>query len=84
MLKLLIRNVGLLDPALLDRMIVLQVESDAECWGRYANQQGFDTQICQFIARNSSFLATGTESYDLQIEPSERAWEMVSTLKQHG
>lgn len=76
-------QVAPLDRALLDRMVVLQVESDAECWGRYASQQGFDPQVRQFIARNSSFLATGAGSYDLQIEPSERAWEMVSTLKQN-
>ncbi len=75
-------QVATLDRALLDRMVVLQVESDAVCWGQYANQQQFDAQICQFIAGNSTFLATGTGSYDLQIEPSERAWEMVSTLKQ--
>ncbi len=64
-------------------MVILQVESDAVCWGQYANQQQFDAQICQFIAINSTFLATGADSYDLQIEPSERAWEMVSTLKQY-
>ena len=76
-------QVAPLDRALLDRMIVLQVESDPECWGQYAHQQQFDAQICQFIASNSTFLATGTGSYDLQIEPSERAWEMISTLKQN-
>ncbi len=76
-------QVAPLDRALLDRMIVLQVESDAECWGRYASRQEFDPQIRHFIAGNSSFLATGAESFDLQIEPSERAWEMVSTLKQN-
>jgi hypothetical protein len=75
-------QVAQLDRALLDRMVVLNVESDAECWGRYARRQKFDAQICQFIAGNSAFLATGTAGYDLQIEPSERAWEMVSTLKQ--
>lgn len=74
-------QVAPLDRALLDRMVVLQVESDAECWGRYARQQEFDPQIRQFIAVNSAFLATGVNSYDLQIEPSERAWEMVSILK---
>jgi len=75
-------QVAPLDRALLDRMIVLQVESDADCWGRYASQQQYDAQIRQFIAGNNNLLATGTGSYDLQIEPSERAWEMVSILKQ--
>ncbi len=76
-------QVAPLDRALLDRMIVLQVESDADCWGRYALRQNYDPQIRQFIAGNAAFLATGAGSYDLQIEPSERAWEMVSTLKQN-
>lgn len=71
-----------LDRALLDRMVVLQVESDAECWGRHAKQQGFEPQIRQFIASNSTFLSMGAGNYDMQIEPSERAWEMVSILKQ--
>ncbi len=75
-------QVAPLDRALLDRMVVLQVESDPECWDRYAYRQKFDAQIRQFISSNSSFLARGNDSYDLQIEPSERAWEMVSLLKQ--
>ncbi len=75
-------QVAPLDRALLDRMVVLQVESDAACWGRYAQQQQFNPLIRQFIGGNDAFLATGNNSYDLQIEPSERAWEMVSILKQ--
>lgn len=74
-------QVAPLDRALLDRMVVLQVESDADCWGRYACQQDYDPQVRQFIAGNSNLLAAGANNYDLQVEPSERAWEMVSTLR---
>lgn len=75
-------QVAPLDRALLDRMIVLQVESDADCWGAYADREEFHPQVRQFIAGNRQLLSLGSNTYDMQIEPSERAWEMVSTLKQ--
>jgi len=71
-----------LDRALLDRMIILQVESDADCWSAHAGKQEFHQQVRQFIAGNQQLLSLGNSSYDMQIEPSERAWEMVSILKQ--
>ncbi len=76
-------QVAPLDRALLDRMVVLQVESDAECWGRYARQQNYDHQVRQFIAGNPQLLATNNRSIDMLVEPTERAWEMVSVLRNH-
>lgn len=70
-----------LDRALLDRMVVLQVETDAECWARHARQQSYDQDVRQFIAGNQQLLSTTNSSFDMQVEPSERAWEMVSTLR---
>lgn len=70
-----------LDRALLDRMVVLQVETDAECWARHAHQEEFDLDVRQFIAANQQLLSTGNRDFDMQVEPSERAWEMVSTLR---
>ncbi len=70
-----------LDRALLDRMVVLQVETDAECWARFAHQQAYDSDVRQFIAGNQQLLSTNNQSFDMQVEPSERAWEMVSTLR---
>lgn len=70
-----------LDRALLDRMIVLQVESDADCWAGHAQAESFDPQVRQFIAANQQLLSTHNNPFDLQIEPSERAWEMVSQLR---
>jgi len=74
-------QVAPLDRALVDRMVILQVETDADCWARHARAQGFDEQVRNFIAANRPLLATNNRSFDLQIEPSERAWEMVSTLR---
>ena len=76
-------QVAPLDRALLDRMIILQVETDAECWSKHAHAEGFDEQVRHFIASNQQLLSTNNRSFDLQIEPSERAWEMVSTLRRH-
>lgn len=76
-------QVAPLDRALLDRMVILQVESDADCWANYANRQEFHPQVRQFIAGNNQLLSQGSNNYDMQVEPSERSWEMISTLKQH-
>lgn len=72
-----------LDRALLDRMVVLQVESDAQCWARYARQEKFDSSVRQFIAAHNQLLSTDNATFDMSVEPSERAWEMVSTLRRH-
>jgi len=71
-----------LDRALLDRMVVLQVETDAECWAKYAHKQNYNQDVRQFIAGNQQMLSANSCSFDMQVEPSERAWEMVSTLRQ--
>ena len=62
-------------------MIVIQVETDAACWARHAQREDYDQSVRQFIAANQQLLATNNSSFDMQIEPSERAWEMVSTLR---
>ena len=72
-----------LDRALLDRMVVLQVETDAECWAKHARKQNYDQDVRQFIAGNQQLLSTNNSSIDMQVDPSERAWEMVSTLRRH-
>ncbi|NOQ52907.1 MAG: AAA domain-containing protein [Desulfuromonadaceae bacterium] len=72
-----------LDRALLDRMVVLQVETDAECWARHAHRENFHTDVRQFIAGNQQMLSTNNQSFDMQVEPSERAWEIVSTLREN-
>ena len=75
-------QVAPLDRALLDRMIVIQVETDAQCWSRHALKENYDSSVRQFINANEQFLALNSTSFDMQIEPSERAWEMLSILRQ--
>lgn len=72
-----------LDRALLDRMVVLQVETDAQCWARHAHKQNYNADVRQFIAGNQQMLSANNQSFDMQVDPSERAWEMVSTLRHH-
>jgi hypothetical protein len=76
-------QVATLDRALLDRMVMLYVETDYACWARYARQQAFDAGVQQFLAAHANLLARQGSPLDLQMEPTERAWEMVSVLRQN-
>lgn len=76
-------QVATLDRALIDRMVMLYVETDYACWARYAAQRELDQSVRQFLAGNSHLLARQGAPMDLQMEPTERAWEMVSTLRRH-
>lgn len=70
-----------LDRALLDRMILLFVETDYTCWARYAKEQSFDGEVQYFLAGYPAMLSKPGQPFDMEVEPSERAWEMVSTLR---
>lgn len=74
-------QVATLDRALLDRMVMLYVETDYQCWARYAKQQEFDQGVQQFLSAYPNLLAKIGSPLDMQMEPTERAWEMVSTLR---
>jgi hypothetical protein len=74
-------QVATLDRALIDRMVMLYVESDHRCWARYAAERGLDSGVRQFLDGNSALLARQGAAMDLQVEPTERAWEMVSILR---
>ena len=76
-------QVATLDRALIDRMVMLFVETDYACWARYAATQGFDDGVRAFLAANRQLLAKQGEPMDLAVEPTERAWEMVSTIRRH-
>jgi hypothetical protein len=76
--------VATLDRALIDRMVMLYVESDYNCWSRYAAQRGLDDAVRQFLGGNSAMLARQGLPMDLLVEPSERAWEMVSILRKNS
>ena len=74
-------QVAPLDRSLVDRMIILSVESDYACWARYARQRGLDHGVQQFLAANAQLLAAVGTPFDMAVEPTERGWEMVSTLR---
>jgi len=76
-------QVATLDRALLDRMVMIYVETDYQCWSRYASKQQFDQDVQQFLALSPNLLARQGNPLDLQVEPTERAWEMVSTLRKN-
>ncbi len=74
-------QVATLDRALIDRMVMLFVETDYACWARYAAQRELDPSVRRFLAANHHLLARQGSAMELQMEPTERAWEMVSTLR---
>lgn len=74
-------QVATLDRALIDRMVMLFVETDYHCWARYAAQRELAGDVRQFLAGNSSMLARQGAAMELPTEPTERGWEMVSTLR---
>lgn len=74
-------QVATLDRALLDRMVMIYVETDYNCWARYAREQKFDESVQQFLSAYPNLLAKPGAALDMQMEPTERAWEMVSTLR---
>jgi len=76
-------QVATLDRALIDRMVMLYVESDYACWSRYAAERELSGDVRGFLSGNTGLLAKQGAPMDLQVEPSERAWEMVSILRKH-
>ncbi|PLX79081.1 MAG: hypothetical protein C0616_12345 [Desulfuromonas sp.] len=76
-------QVATLDRALLDRMVLLYVETDYQCWARYARANDFDSDVQQFLAGNQGLLSRQGQPLDMQVEPTERAWEMVSLLRRN-
>jgi hypothetical protein len=70
-----------LDRALIDRMVMLYVESDYHCWARYAARSAFDGSVQEFLAANQNLLAHDTPPMEMEAKPSERGWEMVSILR---
>lgn len=76
-------QVATLDRALIDRMVMLFVETDHQCWSRYAVERDLDGDVRGFLAGNQGMLAKQGLPLDLQVEPSERGWEMVSILRRN-
>jgi hypothetical protein len=64
-------------------MVMLYVETDYQCWARYAASRELDSEVRGFLSGNSSMLAHQGAPMDMQVEPTERGWEMVSTLRKN-
>lgn len=75
-------QVATLDRALIDRMVILYVETDYQCWARYATGRQLDRGVRGFLAGNPQFLARQGDQLEMDVEPTERGWEMVSILRQ--
>jgi MoxR-like ATPase len=74
-------QVAVLDRALLDRMVMIYVETDYRCWSRYAASMEFDPSVRRFLGVHPHLLARQGAPLDMEMEPTERAWEMVSVLR---
>lgn len=75
-------QVATLDRALIDRMVMLYVETDYRCWAAYAQRRELDPGVRSFLAANTELLAKGGMPLEIEAEPTERGWEMVSKLRQ--
>jgi hypothetical protein len=75
-------QVAPLDRALIDRMVMLYVETDYNCWARYARSRGLDSEVQQFMSMNPGFLSKSGNSMEMLAEPSERGWEIVSRIRE--
>jgi hypothetical protein len=62
-------------------MVMLFVETDYQCWARYATGRELAVDVRQFLTCNSALLARQGAPMELQVEPTERGWEMVSILR---
>lgn len=76
-------QVATLDRALIDRMVMLYVETDHSCWAQYAAERGLDDGVRHFLSANTGMLAAQGAPMDMQVEPTERAWEMISVLRKN-
>jgi hypothetical protein len=74
-------QVATLDRALIDRMVMLYVETDYHCWARYARERQLDGEVRGFLAGNPQLLAKLGPPMEMEAEPTERGWEMVSVLR---
>lgn len=74
-------QVATLDRALIDRMVMLFVETDYQCWSRYATGRELSGDVRRFLAGNSGMLARQGAPMELNVEPTERGWEMISILR---
>ncbi len=70
-----IYQVSELDPAIVNRCMLLPFKSDVDVWLRYAYEKGFDERVIKFIGLNRELLSVPAISGPC---PTPRTWELVS------
>jgi hypothetical protein len=74
-------NVQQIDPALLDRFFVVDVNFTVEEWIRWARDLGgIHEEIIDFIQLNTTFLRPPATYDASQVQPSPRSWERVNSV----
>lgn len=72
-------NVNQIDPALLDRFFVIDVNFTVNEWVKWAKLEGqIDPDIVNFIVSNNSWLTTPKQFDPGTVQPSPRSWEFAS------
>lgn len=72
-------NVNQIDPALLDRFFVVDVNFTVGEWIKWATLEGrIDPDIVSFIIANNSWLTTPKQFDPGTVQPSPRSWEFAS------
>ena len=72
-----------LDPALVSRFNIYTFRPSAEEWLLWAEREGLDERVIQFISTNPEMLdrsADTKEEQGLEKDPDRRAWEKVARL----
>lgn len=70
-------NVQAMDPALLDRFFVIDVNFTAEDWVKWARAEGLHDMVIDFNQLNPIFLQPSKKGSAHDVEPSPRSWERL-------
>ena len=69
-------NVNTLDPAMLDRLIVCNIEADSSAWLKYAKSSDVNSVIIDFITKNPKYLHHTPKNGGKGTSP--RSWTRLS------
>lgn len=71
-------NVNQMDPALLDRFFVIDVNFTPEEWVKWAKTEGgISSEVVDFLLRNNVWLTTPKKFDPGSVQPSPRSWEFA-------
>lgn len=68
------------DKALLDRFCHIKLQPSKQEFMDYAKNRKFESQVVQFLYDQPSMLQAELESFELEVLPSRRSWELVDRL----